>query len=122
FLLEIGAQKSFGRNRGSAGFSDFYTGLFETQSSAGQDLLVGWNQIITTAHIAREKLFETATGHQLTGFLKIRRRVIAVFLKKFRVEKAHHIVQRLAIIASPANLEIQQHPQQLALVVIRNLR
>src|SRR5713226_6715114 len=99
-----------------------WAGVFQAQSSACQYFVISRNQVVLATHIAREKLFQTGAGHLLTGFLKIRGGVVASFLKKLCIEITHYIVERLTVVSAPANLQIQQQTEQLAFVVIRDLR
>src|SRR5215208_3832283 len=79
-------------------------------------------QLFFPPHKPAEELFQTRSSHQLAGLLKIRWSIVAVLLEELRIKITQNIIQRLRIIASFANLEIQQQPENCALVVIRNLR
>src|SRR5882724_1838641 len=120
-LIEVSTKKSFLRHR-SVRLPDTAAALFQTQSGARQYFVISGNQVIVATHIAREELFQTGAGYRLAGFLKIRGRVVAPLLKKLCIEITHYIVERLEVIGATANLQIQQQPEQLAFVVIRDLR
>ncbi len=96
--------------------------LFQMESRSIQCLVVRAHKIVASADVARKELIETRARHQLARFLKIRRRVVPTFLKEFGVQISHHVVERLGVIRVPANVEIEQQPQQLAFIVIRNRR
>src|SRR5260370_41984333 len=107
-LIEVSTKKSFLRHR-SIRLADRAAALFQAQSGAGQYFVISGNQVVLATHIVREKLFQTGAGHLLTGFLKIRGRVVASVLKKIYIEITHYLVERLTVVTAPANLQIQQH-------------
>src|SRR5712692_2238131 len=124
-LFQVRAEKTFLRwksawNR-SAQSANSVAGLFQRKSRGIQGLVEGNHKIVASTDIARKELIETRARHQLASFLKIRRRVVTTFLKEFGVEISHHVIERLGVIGARANVEIEQQPQQLAFIVIRDL-
>ena len=94
--------------------------LFHTQPNARKNWIV--RKFLASAHVTREEIFQASSRHQLAGFLEISGRVVAILFIELVIEITHDVIERLRVIRAPSNLQIEQKAQQLAFVVIRDLR
>src|SRR3989442_6202362 len=89
-LRQIGAEKTFLRRKYARSRSNqlahAMASLFQMKSSGIQGLVVGDYKIVASPDVARKELIETRARRQFTSFLKIRRRVVSTFLKKFGIK------------------------------------
>src|SRR6202008_3515525 len=65
---------------------------FQSQPSRLQRRVV--IELLFSAHVTVEELFETAARHQLASLLKIHWSIVAILLVVLRVKITHHVVQR----------------------------